>query len=122
MGQPDPDLWPRTLQTLVGHGALSADEATTFFFRWRLRERALLVHGADTFFEREEARRLCFFGRRHPLEQNQTVASSTVDLTTGEYRVVAGLPCESKYTKLPWNLYEDATELRTSNGRLAEVR
>jgi len=63
--------------------------------------------------------------RRHPLEQNQTVASSTVDLTTGEYRVVAGLPCESKYTKLPWNLYErdeDATEVPTSNGRLAEVR
>jgi isopenicillin-N N-acyltransferase like protein len=59
--------------------------------------------------------------RRHPLDQMQTVASSTVDLTTGEYRVVAGLPCESKYTKLPWNLYDDAAEVPKSNGRLVEV-
>jgi anthranilate phosphoribosyltransferase len=27
MGEPDPDLWPRTLQTLVSHGSLSTDEA-----------------------------------------------------------------------------------------------
>ncbi|HEX5938289.1 MAG TPA: anthranilate phosphoribosyltransferase [Actinomycetota bacterium] len=27
MGEPDPDLWPRTLQRLVAHEALSADEA-----------------------------------------------------------------------------------------------
>jgi anthranilate phosphoribosyltransferase len=27
MGEPDPDLWPRTLQRLIAHEALSADEA-----------------------------------------------------------------------------------------------
>jgi anthranilate phosphoribosyltransferase len=27
MGEPDPDLWPHTLQTLVSHGSLSIDEA-----------------------------------------------------------------------------------------------
>jgi anthranilate phosphoribosyltransferase len=27
MTEPDPDLWPRTLQTLIGHGALSSDDA-----------------------------------------------------------------------------------------------
>jgi anthranilate phosphoribosyltransferase len=27
MGEPDPDLWPRTLQTLVSHGSLSTDQA-----------------------------------------------------------------------------------------------
>ena len=27
MGETDPDLWPRVLQTLVGHGSLSTDEA-----------------------------------------------------------------------------------------------
>ncbi|HZB01855.1 MAG TPA: anthranilate phosphoribosyltransferase [Actinomycetota bacterium] len=27
MGEPDPDLWPRTLQKLVSHGSLSADES-----------------------------------------------------------------------------------------------
>jgi isopenicillin-N N-acyltransferase-like protein len=48
--------------------------------------------------------------RRDPLEQTQTVASSSVDLTSGEYRVIAGMPCESKYTKLPWNLYDGVGE------------
>jgi anthranilate phosphoribosyltransferase len=27
MGESDPDLWPRTLQTLIAHGSLSTDEA-----------------------------------------------------------------------------------------------
>jgi isopenicillin-N N-acyltransferase-like protein len=38
---------------------------------------------------------------------NQTIASSIVDLTTGEYWIAAGNPCESEYRRLPWNLYEE---------------
>jgi isopenicillin-N N-acyltransferase-like protein len=41
--------------------------------------------------------------------QNETVASSLVDLTTGEYRIAHGNPCENDYELLPWNLYESAT-------------
>src|SRR5437762_1122749 len=37
---------------------------------------------------------------------NQTIASSIVDLTTGEYRLAAGNPCEGEYESLPWNLYD----------------
>ena len=42
-------------------------------------------------------------------DRNQTIASSIVDLTTGEYRIAAGSPCESEYKLLPWNLYEEAS-------------
>jgi len=38
----------------------------------------------------------------------QTVSSSIVDLTTGDYLVAAGPPCGAEYTPLPWNLYSDA--------------
>lgn len=41
---------------------------------------------------------------------NQTIASSIVDLTTGEYLLAAGNPCEAEYERLPWNLYEGARE------------
>ncbi len=41
-------------------------------------------------------------------DRNQTIASSIVDLTTGEYRIAAGNPCESRHQLLPWNLYEEA--------------
>jgi isopenicillin-N N-acyltransferase-like protein len=37
---------------------------------------------------------------------NQTIASSIVDLTTGEYWLAAGNPCEGEYVRLPWTLYE----------------
>jgi len=37
---------------------------------------------------------------------NQTIASSIVDLTTGEYFLAAGNPCEGEYERLPWNLYD----------------
>jgi len=40
---------------------------------------------------------------------NQTIASSIVDLTTGDYWLAPGNPCESEYERLPWNLYEGAT-------------
>jgi isopenicillin-N N-acyltransferase-like protein len=35
----------------------------------------------------------------------ETVASAMVDLTTGEYLVAPGNPCEHAYEPLPWNLY-----------------
>ena len=38
---------------------------------------------------------------------NQTIASSIVDLTTGEYWLAPGSPCESEYRRLPWNLYQE---------------
>jgi isopenicillin-N N-acyltransferase-like protein len=41
-------------------------------------------------------------------DRNQTIASSIVDLTTGEYRLAAGNPCEREHRLLPWRLYEDA--------------
>src|SRR5213592_2495292 len=34
---------------------------------------------------------------------NQTIASSIVDLTTGDYWLAAGTPCEGEYRRLPWN-------------------
>ncbi|HYR94508.1 MAG TPA: hypothetical protein VEP48_09930, partial [Methylomirabilota bacterium] len=40
---------------------------------------------------------------------NQTIASSIVDLTTGEYWLAAGTPCEGEYERLAWNLYDGAT-------------
>jgi isopenicillin-N N-acyltransferase-like protein len=30
--------------------------------------------------------------------------SSLVDLTTGEYRIIGGNPCEGAYELLPWNV------------------
>ncbi|MEU7045660.1 C45 family peptidase [Streptomyces varsoviensis] len=41
-----------------------------------------------------------------PLLHTSTIASNIVDLTTGEYHVVAGLPCRSPYLPLPWNVYD----------------
>lgn len=41
-------------------------------------------------------------------DQNETVASSIVDLTTGEYWISHGNPCTNEYELLPWNLYETA--------------
>ncbi|MBS3182917.1 C45 family autoproteolytic acyltransferase/hydolase [Leucobacter manosquensis] len=40
------------------------------------------------------------------LKQWSTLLSSCVDLTTGEYRVAPGFPCETEYELLPWNLYD----------------
>ncbi len=46
--------------------------------------------------------------REPELDRTQTVASTIVDLTTGEYRLSHGPPCEGEYELLPWNLYADA--------------
>jgi isopenicillin-N N-acyltransferase-like protein len=54
--------------------------------------------------------------RNDRLVQNQTIASSIVDLTAGDYYVAAGLPCTSEYIKAPWNLYADADA-----GRVTEI-
>jgi isopenicillin-N N-acyltransferase-like protein len=43
-------------------------------------------------------------------DQNETVASSVVDLTSGEYWIAHGNPCEHDYELLPWNLYDPAVE------------
>ena len=43
-------------------------------------------------------------------DQNETVASSVVDLTTGEYWIAHGNPCENEYELLPWGLYDSAVE------------
>ncbi|WP_063766749.1 MULTISPECIES: C45 family autoproteolytic acyltransferase/hydolase [unclassified Streptomyces] len=44
--------------------------------------------------------------RRHEADRYQTVVSSLVDLSTGEYLLTAGLPCEKAYVQAPWNLYD----------------
>ncbi len=41
-----------------------------------------------------------------PLRRWMTLLSSCVDLTTGEYHVTPGLPCENGYQRAPWNLYD----------------
>ena len=56
--------------------------------------------------------------------QNQTIASSIVDLTDGHYYVAAGLPCENEYVQAPWNLYDDAAPPVSQgqrNGRSATI-
>ncbi|OPF69938.1 acyl-CoA--6-aminopenicillanic acid acyltransferase [Streptomyces antioxidans] len=35
-----------------------------------------------------------------------TLLSSCVDLTTGDYHVTPGTPCDHEYQHLPWNLYD----------------
>ena len=58
-------------------------------------------------------------GRRHPLDRYTTVASSLVDLTTGEYWVALGNPCEHDYELLPWNLYDGPAGKEVRAGELA---
>ncbi|MEV5498942.1 C45 family peptidase [Nonomuraea fuscirosea] len=35
-----------------------------------------------------------------------TLLSSCVDLTTGDYLIAAGTPCDHEYERVPWNLYD----------------
>jgi isopenicillin-N N-acyltransferase-like protein len=44
--------------------------------------------------------------RRHELDRYSTIVSSLVDLTTGAYRLIPGLPCRHSYQQAPWNLYD----------------
>lgn len=41
-----------------------------------------------------------------PLKRWSTLLSSCVDLTTGDYLVAPGFPCETEYQLLPWNVYD----------------
>jgi len=52
-------------------------------------------------------------------DRYHTVASSIVDLTSGEYWISAGPPCENEYRRLPWNLYQEEP---ATAPRLAAVR
>jgi isopenicillin-N N-acyltransferase-like protein len=36
----------------------------------------------------------------------ETVAAAIVDLTTGDYLISPGNPCETGFEPLPWNLYD----------------
>ena len=49
-----------------------------------------------------------------PFERNQTIASSIVDLTTGDYYVTHGTPDSGAYEQLPWNL-DDGEGRRTED-------
>ncbi|MFJ8926422.1 C45 family autoproteolytic acyltransferase/hydrolase [Streptomyces sp. NPDC102364] len=44
--------------------------------------------------------------RKPELKHWMTLVSSCVDLTTGDYHVTAGTPCDREYQHLPWNLYD----------------
>ncbi|MCL2728592.1 MAG: C45 family peptidase [Actinomycetia bacterium] len=48
--------------------------------------------------------------RDEPVRRYKTTMSSLVDLTSGEYRILGGNPCEGAYTLLPWNLYDGSAE------------
>ncbi|MGW4796043.1 C45 family autoproteolytic acyltransferase/hydrolase [Nonomuraea sp. NPDC004297] len=43
---------------------------------------------------------------RPAVERWATLLSSCVDLTTGDYLLAAGTPCDREYQLLPWNLYD----------------
>ncbi|SDP42401.1 isopenicillin-N N-acyltransferase like protein [Streptomyces sp. cf386] len=44
--------------------------------------------------------------RRPAVRHWTTLVSSCVDLTTGDYHVTAGTPCDREYQHVPWNLYD----------------
>ncbi|GAA2214088.1 C45 family autoproteolytic acyltransferase/hydolase [Nonomuraea monospora] len=43
---------------------------------------------------------------RPAVERWATLLSSCVDLTTGDYLIAAGTPCDHEYERVPWNLYD----------------
>lgn len=44
--------------------------------------------------------------RRPEVKHWATLVSSCVDLTSGDYHVTAGTPCDRDYQHMPWNLYD----------------
>ncbi|WP_063726746.1 C45 family autoproteolytic acyltransferase/hydolase [Streptomyces sp. RTd22] len=44
--------------------------------------------------------------RQPEVKRWMTLLSSCVDLTTGDYYVTPGTPCDREYQHLPWNLYD----------------
>ena len=51
---------------------------------------------------------------------SMTIASSIVDLTSGEYHFALGLPTPESYVPLPWNLYDGPT-FDEANGQRPEL-
>lgn len=94
--------------------------ADSLYRVWRVRERLMLCRTAtdgdavrthiatalSDHFGSPDA--VCHHAeaQRHPLTQWQTLTSSIIDLTTGEWRLAAGVPCSHDYDLLPWNLYQ----------------
>lgn len=44
--------------------------------------------------------------RKPEVKHWTTLVSSCVDLTSGDYHVTAGTPCDRDYQHMPWNLYD----------------
>ncbi|GAA1929512.1 C45 family autoproteolytic acyltransferase/hydolase [Streptomyces durmitorensis] len=44
--------------------------------------------------------------RKPEIKHWMTLVSSCVDLTSGDYHVTAGTPCDRDYQHMPWNLYD----------------
>lgn len=44
--------------------------------------------------------------RKAEVKHWSTLVSSCVDLTSGDYHVTAGTPCDRDYQHMPWNLYD----------------
>ncbi|PRB43745.1 acyl-coenzyme A--6-aminopenicillanic-acid-acyltransferase form [Arthrobacter sp. MYb23] len=60
--------------------------------------------------------------RRPRVRQWSTLLSSCVDLTTGDYLVTDGTPCDHNYEQMPWNLYDGPGSAHDSfNRTIAEV-
>jgi isopenicillin-N N-acyltransferase like protein len=86
---------------------------------WRLRESLRACRDADgNVAEAIESGLRDHFGmpygvcthadeRDEELYQWETLASSVIDLTTGDWRIALGRPCDTPYQPLPWNLYDD---------------
>lgn len=51
--------------------------------------------------------------------QYETVLSNCVDLTTGDYYLTAGPPCQSEYSLVPWNLYDTGADVEADAARTA---
>lgn len=60
--------------------------------------------------------------RRPRVRQWSTLLSSCVDLTSGDYLVTNGTPCDHHYEQMPWNLYDGPGSAHDSlNPTIAEV-
>lgn len=56
--------------------------------------------------------------RRPAVRQWSTLLSSCVDLTTGDYFVTNGTPCEHRYEMLPWNAFDGPGSRHTTSSIL----
>jgi isopenicillin-N N-acyltransferase-like protein len=56
--------------------------------------------------------------RRPAVRRWSTLLSSCVDLTTGDYFVTNGTPCDHPYEKLPWNVFDGPGSRHTISSHL----